>query len=78
MINGAQFNYDNGANYGSITFGGALSKMVIKSVKFEGNPANKVILELTGSIGDSIDNGTITIAAGEVNGHKHGFEAVTH
>jgi len=61
-----------------ITFGGDLSKMVIKSVKFEGNPANKVILELIGSIGDSTDNGTITIAAGGVNGHKHGFEAVAH
>lgn len=58
-----------------ITLGGALSEMEINSVTFEGDPANKAILELIGEMGDSIYNGTIIISEGGVNGHKHEFEA---
>lgn len=59
-----------------ISLGGDLTQMTIKSVSFEGDPATIVALELTGTLGDTLDNAAISIAEGGINGHKHGFDAV--
>lgn len=59
----------------NITFGGALTEMEIKSVTIC-DPANKAVLELKGTVGDSTGDGNIIIGAAGVNGHDHGFTVV--
>lgn len=59
-----------------ITLDGDLAAMSIKTVSFEGEPARRAIIELTGTTGSSIENCNIFVAEGGVNGHKHGFDAV--
>lgn len=59
-----------------ITLGGTLATMDTISIEFEGVPANRAILKLTGTTGaSSIYDGAITIAEGGVNGHIHGFNS---
>lgn len=62
-----------------ITLGEDLSNMSIKSITPVFNTdgiATGANIELTGTTGNSIDHGTISIAAGGINGHRHGFDVV--
>jgi hypothetical protein len=77
VINGVGDFVTENTNY--ITLGGDLYGMTIKSATFgygQGIGADRVTLELTGTTEDSVDNKTITIEQGGINGHSHGFDVV--